>query len=132
MWIDDSSVKFSCTGCGKCCGHEPGYVFLSKEDISLFCKKLELNRKEFLQKYCRKVGSKISLLEKKNYDCVFLVNNQCSVYDARPKQCRTYPFWDEVIRSKQSWQEEAKSCEGINHADGEIITKDQITKWREQ
>ena len=46
--------------------------------------------------------------------CIFLgKDNGCKVYEARPVQCRTYPFWPEVVNSRTSWTREAKRCEGI-------------------
>ena len=46
--------------------------------------------------------------------CTFLDRaNQCRIYRVRPKQCRTYPFWPEVLASRSSWRSEAETCEGI-------------------
>ena len=55
----------------------------------------------------------ISLKEKENYDCIFLSDTGCKVYDARPLQCRTYPFWKGIADSPESWKGEMKSCPGI-------------------
>jgi Fe-S-cluster containining protein len=29
-------------------------------------------------------------------------------------QCRTWPFWQEVVESQESWKEAASECPGIN------------------
>jgi Fe-S-cluster containining protein len=36
------------------------------------------------------------MISKDNYACIFfdLDKKQCSIYEARPKQCRTFPFWE--------------------------------------
>ena len=61
-------LRFECTGCSRCCRHEPGYVFLSDNDLSRLCAAKELSRAEFLEKYCRSVNihgfSRLSLREK--------------------------------------------------------------------
>ena len=64
-------------------------------------------------------GKALSLIEKQKYDCVFLESGKCSVYQARPIQCRTYPFWEEILKSEKAWNEEAAYCPGIGK--GNII-----------
>ena len=31
---------------------------------------------------------------------------QCSIYDVRPVQCSTYPFWPSLLASKEDWEDE--------------------------
>lgn len=49
----------------------------------------------------------------------------CGAYAARPRQCRGYPFWPELIRSERAWRREAAFCPGINRgrlfSAGEIV-----------
>lgn len=118
-----SALRFSCTQCGACCGGAPGYVFLTSEDIQKLCRTLEMPEEELIQTFARKIvlnGRKIiSLKEKPNYDCIFLENKRCQVYDARPLQCRAYPFWPRIVESVSSWEKEKKHCPGIGS--GELI-----------
>jgi Fe-S-cluster containining protein len=70
---------------------------------------------EFVEFYCRWVPGldgveQLSLKERGNYDCIFWKNG-CSVYEARPLQCRTFPFWPSILSSVGSW--EAISCSGM-------------------
>jgi Fe-S-cluster containining protein len=133
LWIEGKALTFKCTGCGACCTGSPGFVWLTTHDMERLSKHFDLTKEEFLAKYCRKVGSRYSLLEdSKTYDCVFLKGNKCSLYNARPKQCRTYPFWSEVIKSKDSWDLEQLYCEGINHPDGEPILAPEILERMDQ
>lgn len=115
-------LDFDCTGCGKCCLGSPGYVWVSVEEIEAIAKHLSMTIEDFSKKYVRKIGKKFSLIELpgQNYSCVFLKNNQCSIYSVRPKQCRTYPFWPEILDSKKNWQDEAKHCEGIAQASSRV------------
>ncbi len=53
-------------------------------------------------------------MEKDNYDCVLWGSEGCQAYEARPVQCSTYPFWSWILECQESWNEEAKSCKGIN------------------
>ena len=124
----EKGLKFECQGCNYCCSSEPGYVFLSENDIKRLSDGLSMDRQSFIDTYCRVVDmgafKMISLLEKDNYDCIFLQEGGCKVYPYRPKQCETYPFWAHVLEDRQSWDEEGKSCPGINN--GRLYTKKEI------
>lgn len=131
-WYKDG-LCFSCTGCGDCCTGSPGYVWLHKKDIQRLADYLKISQEAFLRKYTKKVGSRITLLEDpKNFDCVFFKERKCTIYPARPGQCRSYPFWPSVLRSKKSWEEEASRCEGINHPESERIDREEIERRKKE
>lgn len=123
-------LNFSCRkGCNKCCSSESGFVFLSSRDIDEIAKAVNLTREEVIAVYTREYVSSTNermlvLKEYSNADCVFLTKEGCSIYDHRPLQCITYPFWDRILRSKEDWDNEAKECPGINSKDGHISKKD--------
>ena len=124
-----SSLRFECTQCGYCCRHEPGYVFLSKDDLSKIASLKGISENEFLQTYCRTVffgwEERISLKEKSNNDCVFWETGAgCSIYSARPLQCMTYPFWPHIVASEDSWEEESRKCPGMNK--GRLFSPEEI------
>jgi Fe-S-cluster containining protein len=83
--------------------------------------------------------------------CVFLsANGQCGIYETRPLQCRTYPFWPSLLATPEDWEEEAVvpdneesddrkrwtlehgGCEGINHADAPLVPADEIELKRRE
>lgn len=121
-------LSFECQGCNYCCSSEPGFVFLSEEDLNNLANHFSMSQEDFIEKYCRKVdigiGYRISLLEKENYDCIFLTEKGCSCYQSRPLQCRTYPFWQSAVENKKAWEKEADYCPGINK--GKKISKSEI------
>lgn len=81
-----------------------------------------------MRRYTKQIGQRISLLEdSKNFDCVFFKDRKCSVYTARPGQCRSYPFWPAVLSSEEAWNHEAKYCEGINHPEGKHYSLSEIS-----
>lgn len=45
--------------------------------------------------------------------CTFLDGNKCSIYEARPTQCKTYPFWPQNMIGPAEWIAESHLCEGI-------------------
>jgi Fe-S-cluster containining protein len=108
-------LRFECTGCGKCCTGSPGVVWVSEEEIGAMSAFLKISNEQFIQKYTRVIGERLSLLESsKTYDCVFLRDKKCAVYGARPTQCRTFPWWPQNLESKESWESVKATCEGIN------------------
>ncbi len=128
LWYN-SGLRFHCTSCGKCCTGAPGFVWLEDADIKKLSCHLSLSEEEFLHKYTRKVGEKITLLEdRKTYDCIFLQGKQCSVYEARPQQCRAFPFWLSNLKKKTDWLQAKQMCEGIDHADAPLIPLSEILK----
>lgn len=126
----EKGLQFECTGCNYCCSCEPGYVFLSQEDLDRLCAFTALSEDRFIEVYCRKIHIDnfymISLLEKDNFDCIFLTKKGCSVYEARPHQCRTYPFWRSIVENKETWDTEMASCPGMGK--GKKYSKEEIER----
>jgi len=106
----------ACQSCeGRCCTGESGYIWITPEEMQKVAELLELDFAEFTSNFVKKVGYKYSLIEKKNgesFECIFFdtQKKQCSIYEARPKQCRTFPFWDSF---KDNIDEVVKECPGI-------------------
>ena len=123
-------LKFACTECGKCCTGQPGYVWITQEEIEEMAKALNISVPDFVKQYTRQVDGQLSLKEfPRTYDCIFLRDgNKCLLYKARPKQCRTFPFWSENLESEKAWNEAAKQCEGINHEHAPLIPVSVIQK----
>ena len=121
-WYADG-LAFECLECGGCCsGPEEGYVWITRPEIAVAAGYLDVPVEQFMQRYTRRIGSRISLVEKSNFDCVFLDPpdtdgngpKRCSVYAVRPMQCRTWPFWPSNLRSQRAWSLAATRCPGIN------------------
>lgn len=131
-WYKDG-LNFACNGCGKCCSGPPGYIWISQEEMAAIAERLNLPIREFQQKYTRYVHGKYSLREKttdhQTFDCVFLSGKKCTIYDLRPKQCRTFPWWPGVLESKETWDETASYCEGIT-SDAPVVTFNEIETVR--
>ncbi len=123
-------LAFSCTQCSACCRFDPGFVFLSEEDLAALLEWSSLSREEFIQVYCRWVilsdsYEYLSLKEKSNFDCI-LWKNGCTAYKYRPLQCSAFPFWDSVIKDKDSWESSKQGCPGIGK--GKIHSAEKIEK----
>lgn len=113
-WYADG-LKFKCSQCGDCCTGAPGFVWVNKEEIAALAALVgETDVEKFEREYVKNVGIRKSLREFPNGDCVFFdgESRKCTVYGARPRQCRTWPFWDSNISSPEAWERTCEICPG--------------------
>lgn len=122
-------VRFECQGSGKCCvSHgEFGFVYLSLKDRARLAKHLHLDIEQFTKKHCRKIDGHWAIKDNPNDpNCVFLKDKKCGVYEGRPTQCRTWPFWPDVM-SARSWKKNVVDfCPGIGK--GKLYSEKEIMK----
>jgi len=145
-WYSDG-LQFTCSQCGNCCTGGPGYVWISREEIVRLADHLQLSPETVVERYCRKIDGRFSLHERRvasgNFDCIFLkeqripgekgaatqVRRTCEIYQVRPLQCRTWPFWTENLASEKNWNHAARRCHGMNR--GRQFTVEQIHAVRD-
>lgn len=124
-------LRFACTRCSDCCRHTPGYVFLSESDLARVANYLAIDTAEARSRYCRRIDiggfGRVSLKEKANLDCILWEDGGCSVYEARPLQCRSFPFWSSNLSSRESWEDAARACPGIGQ--GRMHGRSRIERW---
>ena len=126
LWYKNG-LKFKCTKCGKCCTGAPGFVWLSTNDVEKIASFLKISIPAFKKNYTRQVKNKTSLIEDSiTFDCIFLKNKKCTIYEARPLQCKAFPFWKDNLLSEEKWNSISKICEGINHDDATPISPEEI------
>ncbi len=112
-------LRFACTQCGHCCTGEPGFIYLSEAEADALAERLGMDPAAFRRRYTATVhsehGRHLSLRERADGACVFWrAGAGCTVYDQRPTQCRTWPFWRRVVKSPAAWAREAASCPGMD------------------
>jgi len=111
-----AGLRFECTQCGDCCSGPEGYVWVNQAEIDQLAAAVGMEPGEFEAALVRRVGVRRSLRERAGGDCVLLdgQTRRCTAYEARPRQCRSWPFWDSNLRSPQAWSEAAAGCPGCN------------------
>lgn len=132
-------------------------MWVTSDEVRRVAEHLNLTSKQVLDRYCRKVMGRISFGEtvqpNGDHDCIFLKHIEppkragktnelaegeavplprkvCSIYEVRPLQCRTWPFWPENVESRETWDHAAQRCHGMNHGRRQF-TAEQIEALRD-
>lgn len=132
-YYQKTTLRFQCTGCGKCCYGDPNthYISITDREAARIQRHLKISQEKFVQTYTETLPwGGIGIQLKPDGACPFLLDEQCQIYQQRPAQCRSYPFWSEVVESRSGWQVEAQRCEGMNR--GEIVPLVQIERRLKQ
>ena len=118
-------VRFECVqDCSACCELSGGFVFLSTEEAQAIAAYLNLDAELFLQLFTIETDGQLILRDGEDEHCVFLEEGRCMIYEVRPEQCRTYPFWPENMKTKAHWNLTKKMCPGIGR--GRLFSREEI------
>lgn len=130
-WYQDG-LRFECTQCGQCCSGEPGYVWVDEDEIERLALETGLSVADFESRFIRLVGQDKSLTEYSNGDCILLdrTTRKCTVYNARPIQCQTWPFWDSSLKTRADWKATCDVCPGAGK--GKLYSISEIESARKK
>jgi Fe-S-cluster containining protein len=130
FWSD--GIQFQCQGSGNCCVSRGGYgyVYLTKHDRKAMAATLGLSTTAFTRRYCEMEDGIWKLKAGPTEDCVFLKDKKCSVYQGRPTQCRTWPFWPETLKPKAWGREISSFCPGVGK--GKIWSAEEVEEQLRQ
>ncbi len=107
VWWKDG-LPFACTQCGKCC-HARGdvaHVYVNYAERRALADYLQIDLATFNRRFTRQQEDGHRLLRFRDGHCVFLHGATCSVHEAKPVQCRTWPFWQELLETKTAYQQQ--------------------------
>ncbi|MFW9946995.1 MAG: YkgJ family cysteine cluster protein [Candidatus Odinarchaeota archaeon] len=149
----EHGIEFSCQMCGDCCrGFKEGEVYLYKEDIVRLATHLGLKGEKGLRSFTKQYLKVIKdtffwkspeETKGKTYKfhtlgfkftgddehCHFLIDNRCTVHEARPFQCRCFPFWKMMVTNKKNLVRYSKKCPGLRLLKGKFYTRSEILEW---
>ena len=111
-------LRFECTGCGKCCTQRGAYahVYVGEREVDALADLLGVSAARVRREHTVVDGLGWRQLRFEDGKCGFLdpATQRCTVYAARPVQCRTFPFWPELV-GPDGWADGLRElCEGID------------------
>lgn len=106
-------LKFECHQCGHCCTFPGGVVNATEREFRKIAVHLDITYEVFLETYTENSDGFITLKSPNDGPCVFYEKG-CSIYSVRPTQCRTFPFWPDILKSKKRWDHESTLCCGMD------------------
>lgn len=125
-WYADG-LRFRCTRCGACCTGSPGFVWVNADEIAAIAEYRGETVEEVTTVYTRMAHRGRTLRDKANTDCVFYDRDTgCVIYPVRPRQCRTWPFWESNVATPEAWEEACGVCPGSGQ--GDVISAEEITQ----
>ncbi len=125
-----NGLRFQCTRGGRCCTGEPGFVWVTEEEMAAIAAHRGETLAEVEGLCTRRLGPDRSLREKNDGACLFWDPQQgCTIYPVRPRQCRTWPFWESNLATPADWDRTCRRCPGAGQ--GELISAQEITRRRQ-
>ena len=107
------TLRFECQrGCVNCCDQD-GFVYLNQDDLKRAAKFVGLSARAFEKRYVYRTAHQMRFRKPPDRQCPFLIRGGCSIHPAKPTQCRTFPFWPEIVENRDAWKRTAQFCPGI-------------------
>lgn len=107
------ALRFQCQpGCIRCCDKK-GFVYMTGEDLVRMAEFLGMTPASFEARYVVRTRRTLRLRSPRRGNCYFLSAAGCAVHPVKPAQCRAYPFWPEILASRERWLAESTTCPGI-------------------
>lgn len=78
-----------CTTCANCC--RVATTQITERDADRLARFLRVKPSDFLKDYTDESLEEGRILKRNENGCIFLENNLCSVYEARPHTCELFP-----------------------------------------
>lgn len=132
-YYEREALVFGCTKCGACCSR-PGVVYLTMLDVQRLAEFLEATEAQVKEAFLvpAEQGWWIIPVEE-GHPCPFFTSEgTCTIHPVKPVQCRTYPFWEELVTDARAWEAEAAFCPGIGQgrAYGVAEVKKLLQGWQ--
>lgn len=114
----DYSFTFNQAACSSCrgtCCRWGGYVWITEEEMIDIAQFRGMDLGVFADTYVRAANGRLSLQDRlidgEQICCMFNpYENKCTIYEHRPSQCRTFPFWKQY---RDKYKELLEYCPGI-------------------
>lgn len=118
--------RFRCQRSGRCCTGGSGHVWVEPDEVAALAAETGRAPEDFARDALREVvdprtgAARLSLKERpdaaggESGACALLEGrNECTVYDARPRHCRSFPYWPSVLEEPEAFEAARATCPGI-------------------
>ena len=113
---------------------EPGYVYMTPAELTRIAAHLGLSERGFKKQFSVLFdrSTQEHLLDATDGKGCPLLDGErrCTVHAVKPRQCSTFPFWEELLDDAAAWEDTKKYCPGLDAPKGELYTRGQITAIR--
>lgn len=107
------NLRFACQpGCTLCCDRE-GWVYVTEADILRIANYIGMAPDVFEKQHIYRTRKRARLRVPRHANCMFLKDGGCSIHEVKPTQCRTFPYWPELLGSRRQWYATGNWCPGI-------------------
>lgn len=123
-------LRFTCTGCGDCC-RAPGVVEFDGATLQRMAHHLDQSVAVFQARHSVQWdpgASRFWVDVPPDSACPLLDGDRCRVHPVKPVQCRTFPFWPEVIQSRRTWERTAQGCPGMDHPEADWVPWSEVRR----
>ncbi|MCE9637092.1 MAG: YkgJ family cysteine cluster protein [Planctomycetes bacterium] len=129
-WYRDG-LRFDCARCGNCCGGRGRVVIVTEREIEAMARHTAVTPAEFRERHTQVSMDDTVLLDGADGFCEWFQRaadgtSSCRVHAAKPDQCRSYPFWPRILRSRATWADEGSRCKGVGR--GEPIPPEEVER----
>ena len=122
MIRQDYPYFFDQSACQTCVGHccrWGGYVWVEEADLIAMAELMNMKLDDFANDYIKAAYGRLSIQERLRdgeYHCALFdpSTNHCLVYEVRPEQCRTFPYWEQY---RSNYKKILELCPGISERD---------------
>ena len=122
-------LPFQCQQSGKCC-HARGeysWVYVNWRERQKIAKSLGLSLEEFNRRHTLSDHRGNRILRFENGHCTFLKDQACQIHEVKPVQCKTWPFWEELLETEEIYRREVMSfCPGSKQ--GKLVPGPEIAR----
>jgi Fe-S-cluster containining protein len=125
-----ASKKFECNKCGLCCGdtkQKTRHILLLETEAKKIAAHFSILILDFSTEIKDKHPYVYEMKKTNEGKCVYLKDNQCSIYTLRPLICRFYPFELKFDKDKGLHNFDfTLECSGINQ--GKVLNEKDFKK----
>lgn len=103
-FIYPTEVHFNCNRCALCCGdttQKTRHILLLEAEAKIIASQTSKDLTDFSFQIVDKFPFTYEMKKTSESKCVFLKENQCTIYQIRPLICRFYPFELKFDEGKQ-------------------------------